>query len=62
MGIKSLESATKLRMGRMDQLLDACEGDEILHPHTFEMGMAVLVNEILKPYYHRYISLRFLRI
>jgi hypothetical protein len=26
--IKSSENATGHRMGRMDQLLDACEGDE----------------------------------
>ncbi len=51
-GIKSLKNAIGRCMGRMDQLSDACEGDEILHPQTFEMGVVVLVNEILKPYYH----------
>jgi hypothetical protein len=51
-GIKSLKNATGCCMGRMDQLSDGCEGDEILRPQTFEMGVVVLVNEILKPYYH----------
>ncbi len=51
-GIKSLESAIGHRMGRMDQLSNACKGDEILHPQTFKMGMVVLVNKVLKPYYH----------
>jgi hypothetical protein len=50
--IESLESAIGHHMGRMDQLLNACEGDRKLCPKTFRMGMVVLLNKILKPYYH----------
>lgn len=57
--IKSSESAIRQHMGMMDQLLDACEGDENPHPQTFGMGTTILVNMILKPYYHQFISLRF---
>jgi hypothetical protein len=49
-------------MGRMGQLLDACEGDGKLCPQTFGMGVAVLVNKILKPYYRQFVSPRFPRI
>jgi hypothetical protein len=38
-------------MGRMDQLSNACESDEKPHPQIFGMGMIILVNKILKPYY-----------
>jgi hypothetical protein len=60
--IKNLESVTGHHMGRMNQLSNACEGDGKLHPHTFKMGMVVLVNKILKPYYRRFVSPRFHKI
>jgi hypothetical protein len=49
--IESLESVTRRPIGKMDQLSNACEGDEKLCSQTFGLGVAVLVNEILKPYY-----------
>ncbi len=49
--IKSSKSAIRRHI-EMDQLLDACEGDENLRPQTFGMAVTILVNLILKPYYH----------
>jgi hypothetical protein len=57
--IRGLETATRRCMGRMDQPLDAYEGDGKPCPQTFGMGVAVLVNRILKPYYRQFVSPRF---
>jgi hypothetical protein len=57
--IKSSESANRHHIGRMDQLSNACERDAKLHPQTFRMGAMILVNGILKPYYHRFVSPKF---
>jgi len=59
-GIKNLESAIRHHMGRMDQLSDAYEGDENPHPQTFGMGVTILVNNILKPYYLQLLTLDFM--
>jgi hypothetical protein len=47
-------------MGGMDQLLNACEGDQKLCPKTFRMGTVVLVNKILKPITIDLLALNFL--
>jgi hypothetical protein len=60
--IESLESVTRRPIGRMDQLSNPCEGDEKLCSQTFGLGVAVLVNEILKPYYRWFVSPRFPKI
>jgi hypothetical protein len=57
--IKNLERVTRHRMGRLDQLLDVCEGDRKPCPQTFEMDTTILVNEISKPYYCQFVSPRF---
>jgi hypothetical protein len=56
---RGLESVTGHRMGKMDQLSDAYEGDGKPCPQTFGMGVIVLVNRILKPSYRRFVSPRF---
>jgi hypothetical protein len=60
--IGSSKNAIGCPMGRMDQLSNACEGDEKLCLQTFGMGVAILVNGLLKPYYREFVSPRFLKI
>jgi len=59
--IRSLESVTRHRMGRMDKLSNACEGDKKSLPQTFEMGVVVLVNGYKKPITIDLLALYFLR-
>ncbi len=60
--IKSSESAIGHHMRRMDHLSNACEGDENRTHRYLESAPVIFVNEIQKPYYHRFVSPRFLGI